>query len=228
MLTKELIEKALPSNLKSAVTTELVDLVNNASSDQLIAEEIRNNFLSYSNVLKNGKFKTEEYLNAIKFVSYKLMGDSNQDAYFKTFPNRYQSLLAKGTSPKDISAYVAAYAKGKLVNLILEQSLVPSWVLNQDVYQKAINTQLDLMNNSKSDKVRCDAANSILTHLAKPKEAGPLINIDMRENNGVKEMKEALAQMAEQQRALIMSGVSTSTIASQELIKKEVFENGTY
>lgn len=228
MLTKELIEKALPSNLKSAVTTELVDLVNNASSDQLIAEEIRNNFLSYSNVLKNGKFKTEEYLNAIKFVSYKLMGDSNQDAYFKTFPNRYQSLLAKGTSPKDISAYVAAYAKGKLVNLILEQSLVPSWVLNQDVYQKAINTQLDLMNNSKSDKVRCDAANSILTHLAKPKEAGPLINIDMRENNGVKEMKEALAQMAEQQRALIMSGVPTSTIASQELIKKEVFENGTY
>lgn len=63
------------------------------------------------------------------------MGDTNKDAYFKTFPHRYQELMARGVTDKDMSAYVAGYAKGKLVNAIMEQSLVPSWVLNQDVYR---------------------------------------------------------------------------------------------
>ena len=73
--------------------------------------------------LEKAQFKTEDYLNAVAFVSYKLMGHSNQEAYFKTFPTRYQDMLAAGKSQKDISSFVSIYAKGKLVNLILEQFL---------------------------------------------------------------------------------------------------------
>lgn len=224
MLTKELIEKALPPTLKSAVTPQLVDLVNNIATDQLVAEQVRENFISYSSVLKDGKFKTEDYVHAVAFVSYKLMGDTNKDAYFKTFPQRMQNLMAKGTTEKDISAYVSAYAKGKLVNLILEQSLVPSWVLNQDLYQKAINVQADLMVTAQSEKVRTDAANSLLTHLAKPKEAGPLINLDMRENSGMGELKDMLTKLAEQQLDLIKNGVSTKEIAGQKIIDVDAVE----
>lgn len=218
-ITKELVARALPGNLKSAATDQLADMINQISTDPLIAEQIRDNFLSYTSVLKDGKFKVEDYLNAVAYCSYKLMGDSNQDAYFKTFPQRYANLVAAGRTPKEISSYVAAYAKGQLVNKIMEQTLVPSWVLNQHMYQAALNTQFKIMTDEDvSSKVRSDAADSLLTHLAKPKEAGPLINIDMGETSGMNELKDALSRMAQQQQTLINAGVSTKEIAAQDIV----------
>ena len=221
-LTVDQVEKALPANLKNSATQALTDQINNIVADPLVAEQVRNNFISYTNVLKEGKFKTEDYLHAVTYVSFKLMGLSNQDAYFRTFPTRHAALVAKGTSSKDISAYVSAYNRGKLVNLILEQTLVPTWVLNQDLYQKAINTQADLMMNAQSEMVRTTAANSILTHLAKPKEAGPLINLDMRETSGMNELKDMLRNLAEKQREAIQGGnLTTKDIAEQKVIEGE-------
>lgn len=222
MLTLAQVEQALPANLKSAATQTYVDQINNIVSDPLVAEQVRNNFLSYATVLKEGKFKTEDYLHAVTYVSFKLMNMSNQDAYFRTFPQRHAALVAKGTSAKDISAYVSAYHRGKLVNLIMEQCLVPTWVLNQDLYQKALNTQADLMLNAQSEMVRTTAANSILTQLAKPKEAGPLINLNVGESAGMMELKETLTKLAKQQQELIQSGVDTKTIAGQRIIEGEV------
>lgn len=220
-LTVTDVAKALPPNLKSAATQAFVDQINNIVSDPVVAEQVRDNFISYTKVLQDGKFKTEDYLHAVTYVSFKLMGLSNQEAYFRTFPQRHAKLVAANTSSKDIAAYVSAYNRGKLVNLILEQSLVPTWVLNQDAYQKAINTQVDLMTNAQSEMVRTTAANSILTHLAKPKEAGPLVNIDMRESSGMNELRETLTKLAEQQRDLIQRGVSTKTIAEQNIVDVE-------
>jgi hypothetical protein len=222
MLTVDQVARALPANLKKSATQSLVDQLNNLGTDPDIAEAIRENFLSYTKVLQEGKFKPEDYLYAVKFVSFKLMGYSNQDAYYRTFPQRHAALVARGADPQEISAYVSMYAKGKLVNLILEQTLVPTWVLNQDIYQKAINTQADLMVNAHSEMVRMQAANSILTHLAKPKEAGPLINLDMRENSGVNELREMLGKLANQQRALIEEGMATREIAAQPIVEVEV------
>lgn len=219
MITVSEIAKALPPNLKNTATQTLADLVNNVVSDPVVAEQIRNNFISYTGVLKEGKFKTEDYLNAVTYVSFKLMGMTNQDAYFRTFPARHAALVAKGIPAKDIAAYVAAYARGKLPNLIMEQSLVPTWVLNQDMHQKALNVQFELMNdNNVSPKVRSDAANSILTHLAKPKEAGPLINFDMREGSGMEELKAAMADLAQKQQDAINGGMTTKEIADQRIV----------
>lgn len=222
MLTQQDVVQAVPAQLKNSVTQALVDKINNIVADPLIAEQVRDNFISYTAVLREGKFKTEDYLHAVTYVSFKLMGYNNTEAYAKTFPQRYAALVAKGTSTKDISAYVSAYHKGKLVNLILEQTLVPSWVLNQDLYQKAINVQADLMQNAMSEKVRSDAANSLLTHLAKPKEAGPLVNINLNESSGMNELKDMLGRMAQQQQDLIQGGVSTKEVAGQRLITGEV------
>lgn len=222
MLTKEEVVKAVPATLKSSISQTLVDTINNVTSDPLIAEQIRNNFVSYANVLKDGKFKTQDYLNAVTYVSYKLMGYSNEDSYYRTFPQRHADLLAKGTSKKDISAYVSAYHKGKLVNLIMEQSLVPTWVLNQDMYQKALNVQADLMLNATSEKVRTDAANSILTHLKKPEANGLQVNLNMQDNSGMNELKNTLSELAAQQRAIIQQGVSVRDVAASPLIEGEV------
>ncbi len=217
-LTLHQVAHALPPNLKNNVTQQLVDNINNCVADPIMAEAIKDNFLSYTQVLNEGKFKTEDYLSAVMYVSFKLMGMTNQDAYARTFPARYRTLLNNGTSAKDISSYVSMYNKGRLVNLILEKSLIPTWVLNQHIYQKAINVQADLMSNANSEMVRMQAANSILTHLAKPKEVVPLINLDLREGSGLNELKATLTQLAQQQRDLIGQGVTTKSIADQGLV----------
>lgn len=219
MLTVAMVAQALPITLRSAVDQALVDKINNITSDPVMAEHVRDNFISYTKVLADGRFKTEDYLHAVTYVSFKLMGMTNQDAYFRTFPQRHSALVAKGTSQKDISAYVSAFNKGKLVNLIMEQTLVPTWVLNQDVYQKAINVQAELMVSANSEMVRMQAANSILTNLAKPKEAGPLINIDMTENAGMVELRELMMQVAKKQVEAIENGASTKEIAGQRIIE---------
>lgn len=218
MLTKEVVERALPATLKSAVTPQLVDLINNIAADPLVAEQVRNNVISYTSVLKEGKFKAEDYVHAVAFVSYRMMGDSIKDAYFKTFPQRMAALMAKGADEKTISAYTSAYAKGKLVNLILEQTIVPSWVLNNHLYQEAITTQATLMRTAASEKVRQEAANSLLTHLAKPKEVTALIPIDMKESSGMSELKDMLQKMSQQQRELIANGATARDIAAQRLV----------
>jgi hypothetical protein len=219
MLTRDQVENALPSNLKSAATQTFTDQINNLVADPLVADQIREGFLSYSRVLREGKFKTEDYLHAVAYVSFKHMGYSNQDAYCRTFPQRHALLLSKGTSPKDIAAYVAAYHRGKLVNLIMEQSLVPIWIVNQDTYQRAINTQVEIMEDDTLPAVaRAAAANSILTHLAKPKETANTINLNMVESSGMTEMRALLTDLARNQRIAIQGGTSPKEIASQRLI----------
>lgn len=217
-ITIDTIQKVLPSRLKSAVTPSLVQRINNISSDPVLNEQIRNNILGYTSVLQEGKYKTEEYVNAVIYVSYKLMGYTNLDSYIKTFPQRYQVLVSKGASSKDIAAYVTMYNKGKLVNKIFEQTMVPTWVLNQDIYQKAINVQAEIMMTSNSDKVRSMAADSLLNHLSKPEKAGPLVNIDMSNNTGLDDLKETICKLAEMQQDLIKSGkASTKEIAEQKI-----------
>lgn len=227
-LTIESLQKVVPNKLKRAVTQGLVDKINSISTDPIICEHIKANILGYTGVLQEGKYKTEDYINAVTYVSYKLMGYTNVDSYIKTFPNRYQALVARGLASKDIAAYVCIYNKGQLVNRILEQSLVPTWVLNQDIYQKALNTQAEIMISSKSDKVRSMAADSLIRNLAKPEKAGPQINIDMTANTGLDDLKETLFKLAETQQKLIQSGrVTTQQIAEQKIIEAEIDEYGT-
>jgi hypothetical protein len=220
-LTKEEIKHALPGTMASAVNDDFVDLVNDVTSDQEVAEIMRGNFMSYVKVLQEGKFRAADYVHAVKYVSYKLMGFTNQEAYARTFTDRYSLLLAKGSSDKTISAYVSIYNKGKLVNLILQQTLIPSWVLNQDIYQQAINTQADLMINARSDLVRTQAANSILTHLKKPEKQEIELNVGVREHSGLNDLRNMLTNLAESQQAAIGAGTTTREIAHQSLMRVE-------
>lgn len=221
MLTVDEVKKAVPAPQRTAITQSLVDKVNAVVTEPELAEQIRDNFIGYINILKDGKFKVEDYLNAVTYVSFKLMGLSNKDAYEKTFPDRMARHIMQGTSAKELSAYVSIYAKGKLVNLIYEQSMIPTWVLNQDAYQKAINTQVDIMKNSSSDIARTQAANSVLTHLKKPEAKEFQISLETKENSGMRELQDQLRQLAEAQQKAIGEGMTTREIAAQPILDAE-------
>ena len=219
MITQDQLEKALPRALKTFATDELTDKINKITTDPIFADHIRENFLSYSNVLQEGKYKMDSYLQAIDYVSFKFMGYNNTEAYKRTFPDRYADLIARGKTPIEISSYVAAYHRTKLVNKIMEQALIPSWILNNDAYQEAVNKNLSLMRTARSEKVQAMAADSLLKHLARPepKDNAPLLNIDMRQSSGLDELRDAITSLAQKQKELIEQGVATKDIAEQSL-----------
>lgn len=220
-ITKKELKASLPSQLSIRITDDLVDKVNNICMDPEIAKEIRNNFIGFNNVIKDGKFKVDHYLSACSYVTYKMMGYSNIDSYKQTFPDRYAKLVAAGKDAKHISAFVSAYNKNKLVNLILDQALIPSYLLNQDLFQDALNHQAFLMHNAKSEKVQSDAAKSILDALKQPEKSKIEIDVAVKDNSGIKELKEVMVQVAENQVNQIISGTSTKAIAHKEIFDQE-------
>lgn len=226
-ITAEEVQSALPTKIRTEVAAKLANDLNQISADPLHAKHIRENFVTYGSVLKAGKFKMTDYLNAVKYVSFKIMGYTNVESYQRTFPQRYTLLTTRGASEKDISAYVAAYNKTKLVNLILEQSLISPWILNQDAFQEAINTQVKLMQTAKSEMVKSNAANSILTHLKPPEAQEVQLTVDIPEDAAINKLKASLTQLAEQQRQMIQDGTPTKEIAHHNLMgepKGEILE----
>lgn len=218
MLTVDDLKQCLPPALRTAATQNLADMVNNITADPEMAKTIRDNFVGYTHVLKEGRFKTEDYLFGVTYVSFKIMGYTNQEAYKRTFPARYQALVARGATEKDISAYVSAYNKNKMINMILEQTLVPVWVLNQDIYQSAINTQAKIMLDvNVNSRDRTAAANSLLTHLKKPETKQVELSIGVNESNGMTELNAIMQALAGRQQELIAQGATTREIAHQPL-----------
>ena len=205
-LTIDQFKQALPDKVKKSVSQELIDQVNSTLSDPDMFEAYRDNLLSYTRVMADGRFKVSEYINAVRYVSHKLMGCTNIDAYTKTFPDKYQRFMAQGVVAKDIASYVTAYNKSKLVNLIFEQTLIPSYVLNQDLYQKALNVQAELMVSAKSEKVRADAANSLLTHLKMPEKQKVELEVSVKEDSSISQLRTATLELARQQRLSMEAG----------------------
>lgn len=219
ILTEEQFKRVLPPQVAKTVNQQLIDQINNTLSHPEMYEEYRENLLSYGHVLKDGKFKMSSYIDAVKYVSHKLRGDTNIDAFVKAFPDKYQDWLTRGVASKDIASYITAYNKNKLVNLIYEQTMVPSWVLNQDNFQKAINTQVELMLTAKSEKVRSDAANSLLTHLKRPETTKIELDIGVKEDSMLAQIRAQTAELAKMQQQYIASGQATAKeMAEQKLV----------
>ena len=218
-ITVEQFKDALPAKLKKNINTEVIDQINELLADPDMYEQYRDNLLSYTNVMMEGKFKLSSYISAVKYVSHKLMNCTNLLAYTKTFPDKYADFLARGVSSSDISSYVHAYNSSKLVNLIYVQTLTPIAVLNNHMVQQALNVQADLMINAKSEKVRSDAANSILTHLKLPETQKIELDIGVKGDSSIDALRASTMELVAMQRQMIQSGsMSAGDMAGSKLI----------
>lgn len=225
LMTAADIRNAFPEGLKRTINQSLVDQINNTLAHPELYEVFRENFLSYSRVLADGRFKMTNYLDAVKYVSFKLMDMTNQRAFELTFPKKIRDWVSRGIKSKDIASYISSYNKSKLVNLIYEQTLIPSHVLNQDLYQKALNVQAELMLTARSEMVRTTAANSLLQQLKPPEIKKVELAVTSTESSAVKELRAATLALAAQQRQLIQAGVANAQeIAHSVIIEGEAEE----
>lgn len=218
VMTPEQFKLALPAQFRGNVTQEVMDGVNALLADPNLAEAYRERMVGHTSVLREGKFKLESYLGAVKFVTQKMMNKSDIDAYIATFPVKYQDFVVRGVSQKDISSYVSAFKKSKLVTLIMEQALIPAWVGNQDMYQQALNAQFDLGMNAGSEKVRVEALNSVLTQLKQPEKTKITLDISEEVGDVMGAVRKQMQELAAESQRYIQSGLGTAKdVAAQRL-----------
>lgn len=219
-LTDEEFKQALPDKARKALTPQVIAQINQALSDPDAYESYRENLLSYTHVMQEGKFRLSQYVDAVRYVSYRLMGKNEKTSYELTFPDRMARHIANNTEEKDIASYITAFNKSKLVSLIMEQTMVPTWILNQDLYQQALNTQAELMLYAKSEKVRSDAADSVMRQLKPPETSKIELDVTTKDsNNMLAGLREVMGELVTQQKSAMQAGITdAATIARTPIV----------
>lgn len=221
------IKAQVPEQFRGAITQELLDKLHSLESNPVLADHIRETMVDYISVLRDNPTSMDNYLRLVTFLTGRMRGDDILVCYAKAYPERYTQLAQLGTSEAKIRSHAAMVEKGKMYVAMLQQVLVPSWILNQSAYQKAVSTQLDLMENSDSDLVRTQAANSLLTHLGRPKEAANVTINNNQVNAGAGDLdmlRNMMSDLSNRQRNSIKGG-SAST---RDVLDLKANEDGSY
>jgi hypothetical protein len=224
VLALESVKKLVPKNQRTLITQEFLDKLEASVSDGLVAEQFKENFVTYLNVLSKGKYKMEDYINAVKYVSFKLLGYSNIDAYIATFPERYERLKAEGQT--QIEAFVSMYNKNKLVMQIYEQTIVPSYVLNAPMHQQALNTLASMIaDDNVRGMTKVKACEAILQYTKQPDVVKGELTIGIEQSDTISDLREIVENLADTHRVLLeKKGMTLKEIAEGSIIDTEYSE----
>ena len=224
-LTLEVLQRIVPKRQGLKIDQDLVDSINTKVKDPLECEAFRDNLISYTTVLGEGRFKVDDYINAVQYVTHQLLGDSNIVAWTKTFPIRYQRILATTTGSTPVDSHVSMYNKNVLVNKVREQTLIPTHIINADLHQKAINHLAYLMLHATSERVQSDSAAKLVDALKIPETLKIELDIGLKEDDSIKELRQTTMELVKQQKLAIEAGArSVKEIAHSKIIREEIID----
>ena len=224
MLQLEAVKKLVPKAQRTMITQDFLDKIEASVTNSEVAEQFKENFVTYLNVLSKGKYKMDDYISAVKYVSYKLLGYSNIKAYAATFPDRYQRLKDEGQ--QQIEAFVSMYARGKLVNQIFEQTMVPTYVLNAPLHQEALN-ELAMMIKDPDVRgmTKVKACEAILQHTKQPEVVKGELTIGIEQSDTINDLREIVENLADTHKVLLeRKGMTVKQIAETNIIDAEYTE----
>jgi hypothetical protein len=220
----EAFKKLVPKAQRSLITGNLLDKIAGSIKDPMVAETFKEGFVSWSSVLKNGKYSMSDYLNAVKYVSYKLLNMTNTDAYIAAFPERYERIKHKGSDA--VATYASMYNKNKLVNSIYEQTIVPSYIINAPMHQEALNTLARMMMDPDvRGMVKVKACEAILANTKAPEIIKNELVIGVDQQQTISDLREVTEQLANTLQSALKTGhKSLKEIAEDKLIEAEYEE----
>jgi hypothetical protein len=75
------------------------------------------------------------------------------------------------------------------------------------------------MVGAKSEKVRTDAANSLLVHLKQPETTKVHLDVRVKEDDSIKELRDVTMELVKQQRQMIEAGsMNAKQVAESKII----------
>jgi len=231
LVTLEQLQNIIPSR-KNTVTDEIVDLINLTNSEpEFQGEPLLTTMITYEGVMVKHKTSISDYINAIRFCAYLIAQEDNYtEAYKRTFCNREFvierfSLTSDTNGYKELTSAASRYRKSKLVTDILTLSQVPLDLMFVGHRYKAIGVLAELMETSKLDRDKINAAKELL---AATKSEGAMkieLDIGVKEDSSVTNLMEQLSMLAAKQARLIESGAySTKDFGAMKVINGEFEE----
>ena len=233
-MTIDELKNAIPKHRRNLITQNVVDVFNGIEGEhgEDFVEHYKQNFVSMSTVMKGGLYSTKDYMNAVKFVAFKLIENTDIDAYHLTFPERYERLMRLheeyGTEEEirsaKVSPFVTAYKKTDLVTKVLEQSLVPSRILNAPMFQQALNIQMKIAMTARSEQVKSQAAESVMKYTMSPEVQKIELEVGVKGQDEILSLRTEMHRLASQQQATIESGTNTSLEIAEATLLHEIIE----
>lgn len=233
MVTLEELQKAVSPKYRKYINEDMVDTVNGIE-DPDFREHFRQNLISMSSVLADGRYSVKDFVSAVKFVSYKVLEESDIDAYMYTFPDRYNRVLNRWLEEgldeseireKKISPYVSAYKRNELVAKVFERTLIPSRILNAPLFQDALNVQVELMYSARSELVRQNASKTVMEYTNTPEAMKIEMDIGVKQDDEVVALRNEMARLAAMQLEKIQNKVmSSKDIAHSKLLVEETID----
>lgn len=210
-VTVEELKILYPVKVAGKVLEQAAEILNTATEDMdyVMAKEFRDNCLSFIDILKNSKSRVSfaDYVNACKFATFKLAGNTDVRAYALTFPDRIRRMERDKVPNSHLYQYASIYSKNKTVVEVMAKLVVPTHIMFQDIFHQAVKVQSELMLDNKiSPKVRSDAANSLMTHLKTPEVKQAELKVDVQGSGAIEQLAEALGSLSGKQSEMLREG----------------------
>jgi len=232
LITEEQFLNSLPGGLKNGVPKKVLDDINDMIAQGEEGEVFKENLMSHNHILKEGKFSLDQYVNAVKYISYRLLNMTQREAYGRTFPAKVTNWLATGTTEKDISSYVHAYNNSKLVMRLYDVTLVPFHLLNQPLRQEALMVEAKLMRGGFDDitgkpishVVQERAARTVLEMLETPESTPTELQLKVKDSEETSELKSIMKDLASAQKDFLERGGNLKDVAESVIVEGEAKE----
>ena len=222
-MTVDELNGSLPKAYKGKASQAMIDAFNERLDDS-IKEDVQEKLVSLNNLLLEGKYSVEYYMDCVAYVSYKMSGYTNQDAWAKVFPERYKALTDAKKSPKDISSHVSNFHNRTLVGKIMAQAMLPAYITNAHHYQTAINALVKVITTSEKPRDIIEASGTLMTHLKPPETKKIELNVGVNTSSALEDLRMATAKLAEQQEQMIKSKMYTARDAAHQMIIEGEYE----
>lgn len=151
------IFKESARSLSKDASEQLVDRINTIIATDENGEFFEQSLTDYSSLIKDKKYTAEQYVNAIRYCSLKMIM-SKYKAWGRTFPDRLARLEQKAlenrwdnsTLIKTGSAYATTYERSPLVVAIDAEMMIPSHLLYASHRNRAVEKLIDLMDGKSA------------------------------------------------------------------------------
>lgn len=216
-LTVESVKRAVGRNRVRYVDEEFVETLKKSLKESQIEGIYAENFFGWIDCI--GSNTLMSYVNAVKFVSWKLYGLTDINAYRATFPDRFARFVEEKKSRDYINGFASMYSRGKLVVELMKRTLIPSYVLNAPVFQEAINKLVEIIrDDSVKPMPKIKACETILNYTKQPEVIEGNLKIDLGRNDMIGELRDVTEKLA----GTIMEGLNRGGITLGEVAKRKL------
>jgi hypothetical protein len=216
VLDRDAVKRAIAIPISNTMADRLVQTLKNEDSE-IMRYAYLQNIQNLNTVLRDMDISIHEYVLAVQFVTRLIAGEDPELAFRDVFPAQVKKMKKAGMSNTDIARNVMAYQSSPLVIELLELAVVPVHLMYTNVYHKAINKQVQLMNTAYSETVQQKAAECLLNVLKPPEQYK--VEMEITSNSSViEELTATTRKLAEQQKKLLEAGADVKDLAESNII----------